>query len=309
MATQITSDLLADDAVTAAKIATGAVVADGIGFDVDDLDDSGTTNKFTSAAEISKLAGIETGADVTDAANVVSALSGATLTGDLTSDKLILQSITAITGAATAVVNTYNTLGTNGSDYTVGLPAAGTAGRRIAFYALSTLTDIVTIDGDGSETIDGALTYGMAANDVLIVEDDGSNWRIIYRKGLVYVYADSNAGQTVTANTEKIEYEDNIIDVHQCWAGNNQFTAPRRGFYAVTGSTTWTATTQTAIRIVKNGTNYAYSPQRVASASEKAMVTEVIYLDVGDTIDFNIGSTLTRSTESIGNTMSICEVA
>lgn len=44
---------------------TGAVV-----LDADDIDDTLTTNKFTTAAEASKLSGIETGADVTDADNV-----------------------------------------------------------------------------------------------------------------------------------------------------------------------------------------------------------------------------------------------
>ncbi|MCJ8334659.1 MAG: hypothetical protein MJH10_10500 [Epibacterium sp.] len=49
---------------------TGAVV-----LDPDDFDDTSTAHKFVSAAELSKLAGIETGADVTDAASVAAALS------------------------------------------------------------------------------------------------------------------------------------------------------------------------------------------------------------------------------------------
>jgi hypothetical protein len=52
---------------------TGAVV-----LDADDIDDSATTNKFTTAADISKLAGIEAGADVTDTTNVVAALTAGT---------------------------------------------------------------------------------------------------------------------------------------------------------------------------------------------------------------------------------------
>lgn len=68
--------------------ATGTVV-----LDPDDLDDSATTNKFTTAGDISKLAGIETAADVTDETNVVAALSGATLTDVGTpaaTDKILL---------------------------------------------------------------------------------------------------------------------------------------------------------------------------------------------------------------------------
>lgn len=55
---------------------TGDVV-----LDPDDLDDTSTTNKFTTAAEITKLAGIESLADVTDAANVAAA--GAVMEADI----------------------------------------------------------------------------------------------------------------------------------------------------------------------------------------------------------------------------------
>ena len=44
----------------------------------DHLDDTATTNKFTTAAEISKLAAIEASADVTDTTNVVAALTAGT---------------------------------------------------------------------------------------------------------------------------------------------------------------------------------------------------------------------------------------
>jgi hypothetical protein len=55
--------------------ATGTVV-----LDPDDLDDSATTHKFTSAADQTKLAGIEAGADVTAPSNVAAA--GAVMTSD-----------------------------------------------------------------------------------------------------------------------------------------------------------------------------------------------------------------------------------
>jgi hypothetical protein len=47
---------------------TGVVV-----LDADDIDDTATTHKFTTAGELSKLAGIEAGADVTDSTNVAAA--------------------------------------------------------------------------------------------------------------------------------------------------------------------------------------------------------------------------------------------
>lgn len=61
---------------------TGTVV-----LDPDDLDDSATINKFTTAGEITKLSGIETAADVTDIVNVGAALNGAASDTPLDADK------------------------------------------------------------------------------------------------------------------------------------------------------------------------------------------------------------------------------
>ncbi len=52
----------------------------GVVINPDDLDDTGTVHKFVTASDISKLAGIEPGADVTDSANVNAA--GATMNAD-----------------------------------------------------------------------------------------------------------------------------------------------------------------------------------------------------------------------------------
>lgn len=56
------------NAVDSVNTQTGAVV-----LDADDISDAATTNKFTTASDISKLAGIEAGADVTDSTNVSAA--------------------------------------------------------------------------------------------------------------------------------------------------------------------------------------------------------------------------------------------
>lgn len=90
------ADLGGGGAVDSVNGNTGAVV-----LDPDDLDDSATTNKFTTASDISKLAGIETGADVTDATNVAAA--GAAMLG--TENQ-------ALTGGATV---TSKSLGTKSS--------------------------------------------------------------------------------------------------------------------------------------------------------------------------------------------------
>ena len=68
------SDLLDDTNLVTSVAGKNGVVT----LDADDIDDASTTNKFTTAAEITKLAGIETGADVTDTTNVVAALTAGT---------------------------------------------------------------------------------------------------------------------------------------------------------------------------------------------------------------------------------------
>lgn len=65
------------DQVLSVNSQTGTVV-----LDADDIDDTATTNKFTTASDISKLAGIEAGADVTDTANVTAA--GALMDSEVT---------------------------------------------------------------------------------------------------------------------------------------------------------------------------------------------------------------------------------
>lgn len=63
-----------DGKVDEVTTVNGQPLSSNITLDPDDLNDAGTTNKFVTAAEKSKLAGIEAGADVTDTANVQSAL-------------------------------------------------------------------------------------------------------------------------------------------------------------------------------------------------------------------------------------------
>jgi hypothetical protein len=60
-------------AVSSVNGQTGAVV-----LGADDIDDTAAVNKFVGAADLAKLAGIEAGADVTDAGNVGTAIDGAT---------------------------------------------------------------------------------------------------------------------------------------------------------------------------------------------------------------------------------------
>ncbi|HUW12165.1 MAG TPA: hypothetical protein VM537_20735, partial [Anaerolineae bacterium] len=71
---------------------------------------------------------------------------------------------------------------TSSGAFTVTLPAAATAatGAQVGFKMTGSGTNALTIEGDGSETIDGALNKTLLAQyESLVLLCDGSNWHII----------------------------------------------------------------------------------------------------------------------------------
>lgn len=137
---------------------TGVVV-----LDADDIDDSSTTNKFTTASDISKLAGIEAGADVTDATNVDAAGATMNTDTDVSGNDYVLDEDDMASNSATKVPTQQSTKAyadTKGfTNYTGGIPSRPT-GFETWFTALenahTTPVDIV-IFGD-STSVQGNLT-------------------------------------------------------------------------------------------------------------------------------------------------------
>lgn len=70
--------------------------------------------------------------------------------------------------------------------FTLTLPSAAASTPYDIFYIKkidSSLANIVTIDANGSETIDGLLTISLAnRGEAIIIQSDGSNWRILSRR-------------------------------------------------------------------------------------------------------------------------------
>lgn len=82
----------------------------------------------------------------------------------------------AITLDATAYGATLHCSGTS-ANYTIILPTAvGHAGERIKLHMASTLTRLVTIATAGGQTIDGAPSRVMFANESATLESDNANW-------------------------------------------------------------------------------------------------------------------------------------
>lgn len=75
-----------------------------------------------------------------------------------------------------------------GTSYTLVLPtAASNTGKSIAFKGASTLSGAVTIDGAGTETIDGSLTISAATLDFYVLTSDGAGYIISSPKIGVFV--------------------------------------------------------------------------------------------------------------------------
>lgn len=66
--------------------------------------------------------------------------------------------------------------------FTITLPSAATVGTgwKVSFKKTDATANVVTIDGDGSETIDGSTTYTLTSqNQGVTLDSDGTNWKVI----------------------------------------------------------------------------------------------------------------------------------
>jgi hypothetical protein len=83
----------------------------------------------------------------------------------------------AITTTATLTINRQHLISGTSADYTVTLPAAsGNADNFIGIRISPVATKLFTLDGNGSEKIDEALTKIMWAGESAMLYCDGSNW-------------------------------------------------------------------------------------------------------------------------------------
>ena len=86
------------------------------------------------------------------------------------------------TGAYTATQDDYMLLcDATSAAFTITLPSAATvkAGKEYVVKKTDSSANAITVDPDGSETIDGAAAYGInVQNDYILIVSDGVNWRI-----------------------------------------------------------------------------------------------------------------------------------
>lgn len=94
----------------------------------------------------------------------------------------------------------------SGGDFTITLPAAGSAGDGFIIAIKNTgASGTVTIDGNGAETLDGATTKALAAQyDSALLRCDGGAWHVVAETAGAAVAAASQAEQET--GTEAAKY-------------------------------------------------------------------------------------------------------
>ncbi len=102
------------------------------------------------------------------------------LIGDTNSDSIYAVTTTHTIAVTNNQILTILANATSGA-FTVTLPSAEKAtGKIITVKKIDVSANVVTIDGDASETIDGATTKSLSTQyDIFMMQSDGSNWHIL----------------------------------------------------------------------------------------------------------------------------------
>lgn len=176
--------------LSVAKGGTGAATLTGI------LKGAGTS-AITAAAllavadggtGVGSLSGIISG-NGTSAFTASNTLAGTTLTTP------VINGVTFGDVGITNASSPYTVLATTGviradasaGAITVNLPTAvGIAGREYHIFRtdITQSTNLITIDGNGTETIDSNLTYTLYPAEWIKLESDGANWQVIGRSAV-----------------------------------------------------------------------------------------------------------------------------
>ena len=126
--------------------------------------------------------------------------------------------VTTVAGSYTAAEFATILVNNSAADATITLPSASSASERI--YNIKKIhsgeTYKVIIDGNSSETIDGATTYNLYMQyESVKIQSDGSNWHIL-EKNLIPFHAKitRDAAQSISHDTiTVVNYDNEVFDV------------------------------------------------------------------------------------------------
>jgi hypothetical protein len=151
----------------------------------------------------------------------------------------LVSSEVSVTTTATLTISKMHVCSGTTSDYTVTLPAAsGNTGKLIGIRISTACTKLITVDGNSSETIDGAANRIMWAGESCILLCDGSNWFKIAGKSIpMQCKMSKTASQTVNNGSyDKITLDNTVTDNTGLMADpttNNRINLVRGSIYAI----------------------------------------------------------------------------
>lgn len=206
-----------EDGIEAADLATTAHVADSSAAHAASaisFSPTGSISATTVQAAIAEVAaeaggggGVASGVTFTPAGDIAATNVQAALV-ELDTEKLAFNdplTLSSFTGAVTLTSADFGKLFTcSGTTYTVTLPTAvSNDGAVLAFKC--TATGIVTLDGNGSQTIDTALTFPMVKGESYVIVASSSNWIVTtgMRNDERIVVSLSDPSTAITTGTAK----------------------------------------------------------------------------------------------------------
>ncbi len=200
---------------------------------------------------------------------------------------------------------------TTSTAITLTLPAAASnTGKQFIIVKTNSGTNLVTLDGNASETINGQTTLKMGAQYASIkIISNGTNWLISSDKNPIRVRYTTNTAQSITnATNTLIDFEDLSIDTHNAvTVGIWLFTAPETATYSVyaaiaTNESVWAAGEQISLELHKNGALYSYLDlveiQTTPTGAYFMVIkgSDIVSLTAGDTLQIRVeqssGSTI-----------------
>jgi hypothetical protein len=150
----------------------------------------------------------------------------------------------------------YITANTSGGAFTLTLPTAVGNTGKVFRFKLVTAGNILTIDGDGSETIDGLAAYKMGTqNDYLEIVSNGTNWKVNVFNIFAGARCYTGAGQSmaVGGSGEIIDFGTCVDPLGQVTTGASwKFTVLYPGRYSVKILTEWASNSWTSTGYVWN---------------------------------------------------------
>jgi hypothetical protein len=212
--------------------------------------------------------------------------------------QIINPRIRTITATGSTTVHDDVVFCNNSSDITLTLHAAASAVRAITIKKIGNNTNIVTIDGNASESIDGETTMILfVRHDVITIVSDGSNWQIVADGRFKHVCKIRRAAAQAIADVTvvQIQFDTTDIDVTGTMAnlGSYRVDIKRTGNYNVEFFGRLSGIDDgefLQVRIHKNNTggsapdkfNHFYSP--AASVAAVIAASAILPLTAGDYI-------------------------